>query len=125
MEIKSIQKFNTVNSIALLTMSLWGYIDTNSFTALIPAVFGSILFVLGIILNKEKLVKIAAHVIVLFTILILAALTIQVLPGAIERGGIGLARVIIMITTSSIAKIIFVKSFNDKRKSRYLYNTIS
>ena len=57
MEIKSIQKFNTVNSIALLTMSLWGYIDTNSFTALIPAVFGTILFILGMLLNKEKLVK--------------------------------------------------------------------
>ena len=66
MEIKSIQKFNTVNSIALLTMSLWGYIDTNSLTALIPAVFGTILFVLGLLLNKEKLVKIAAHVLELF-----------------------------------------------------------
>jgi hypothetical protein len=50
--------------------------------------------------------------------LILAALTIQVLPGAIERGGIGLARVLIMITTSSIAMIVFVKSFIDNRKSR-------
>jgi hypothetical protein len=59
-----------------------------------------------------------AHLIVLFTLLILAALTIQVLPGAIERGGIGLGRVLIMITTSSIAMIVFVKSFIDNRKSR-------
>jgi hypothetical protein len=118
MEIKSIQKFNTINSIALLTMSLWGYIDTNSFTALIPALFGTTLFVLGMLLNKEKLVKIAAHVIVLFTLLILTALTIQVLPGAIERGGIGLARVLIMITTSSIAMIVFIKSFINNRRSK-------
>ena len=118
MEIKSIQKFNTINSIALLTMSLWGYIDTNSFTALIPALFGTTLFVLGMLLNKEKLVKIAAHVIVLFTLLILTALTIQVLPGAIERGGIRLARVLIMITTSSIAMIVFIKSFIDNRRSK-------
>ena len=118
MEIRSIQKFNTVNSIALLTMSLWGFIDTNSVTALIPAIFGTILFVLGVLLNSEKLVKMAAHVIVLFTLLILAALTIQVLPGAIERKGIGLVRVLIMITTSSIAMIVFIKSFIDNRKSR-------
>ena len=118
MEIKSIQKFNTVNSIALITMSLWGFFDTNSMTALIPAIFGIILFSLGMLLNKEKLVKISAHLIVLFTILILVALSLQVLPGVIERGGIGLARVIIMTATSSIAMIIFIKSFIDNRKSR-------
>jgi hypothetical protein len=60
----------------------------------------------------------SAHLIVLFTFIILGALCFQVLPGAIERGGIGLARVIIMITTSSIAMIIFIKSFIDNRKSR-------
>ena len=80
MEIKSIQKFNTVNSIALITMSLWGYFDTNSMTALITAIFGIILFSLGMLLNKVKLVKISAHLIVLFTILILVALSLQVLP---------------------------------------------
>ena len=118
MEIKSIQKFNTVNSISLFTMSIWGYIDTNSETALIPLFFGLILFILGALLNKEKLVKMSTHLIVVFTLLILGALSFQVLPGAIERGGIGLARVIIMIVTSSIAMIIFVKSFIDNRKSR-------
>ena len=118
MEIKSIQKFNTVNSISLFTMSIWGYIDTNSVTALIPFFFGIILFSFGALLNKEKLVKMSAHLIVLFTLIILGALCFQVLPGAIERGGIGLTRVIIMITTSSIAMIIFIKSFIDNRKSR-------
>ena len=47
MEIKSIQKFNLINSIALISMSAWGYIDTNSFTALIPGAFGFILLILG------------------------------------------------------------------------------
>ena len=75
-------------------------------------------YILHVSLNKEKLVKMSAHLIVLFTLLILAALTGQVLPGAIERGGIGLARVLIMIVTSLIAMIIFVKSFIDNRKSR-------
>ena len=118
MEIKSIQKFNLINSIALISMSAWGYIDTNSFTALIPAAFGLILLILGTMLTNEKLVKLSAHLLVLFTLLILLALTIQVLPGVIDRGGIGLIRVILMISTSSIAMIVFIKSFIDNRKSR-------
>ena len=118
MEIKSIQKFNLINSIALISMSIWGYVDTNSFTALIPAVFGVILFLLGTMLTNEKLVKLSAHLVVLFTLLILIALVVQVLPGVVERGGVGLIRVILMITTSAIAMIVFVKSFIDNRKSR-------
>jgi hypothetical protein len=118
MEIQSIQKFNLVNSIALISMSAWGYINTNSFTALIPAAFGVVLLILGTMLTNEKLVKISAHLVVLFTLLILLALVIQVLPGVLDRGGIGLIRVILMISTSSIAMIVFVKSFIDNRKSR-------
>ena len=118
MKIGSIQKFNLINSIALISMSAWGYVDTNSFTALIPAFFGIILLILGTMLTNEKLVKISAHLVVLFTLLILLALVIQVLPGVYERGGIGLIRVILMISTSSIAMIIFIKSFIDNRKSR-------
>ncbi len=118
MEIKSIQKFNLINSISLISMSVWGYMDTNSFTALIPAAFGVILFILGTMLTNEKLVKLSAHLLVLFTLLILLALIIQVLPGVIDRGGVGLIRVILMISTSSLAMIIFIKSFIDNRKSR-------
>ena len=118
MEIKSIQKFNLINSIALISMSAWGYIDTDSFTALIPAAFGVVLLILGTMLTNEKLVKISAHLVVLFTLLILLALVIQVLPGVLDRGGIGLIRVILMILTSSIAMIVFIKSFIDNRKSR-------
>ena len=118
MEIKSIQQFNLINSIALISMSVWGYIDTNSFTALIPAVFGVILLILGTMLRNEKLVKLSAHLVVLFTLFILVALVVQVLPGVVERGGIGLIRVILMISTSAIAMIVFIKSFIDNRKSR-------
>ena len=118
MEIKSIQKFNLINSIALISMSIWGYVDTNSFTALIPAVFGVILLLLGTMLANEKLLKLSAHLVVLFTLLILLALVVQVLPGVVERGGVGLIRVILMITTSAIAMIVFIKSFIDNRKSR-------
>ena len=118
MEIRSIQKFNLINSIALISMSAWGYIDTNSFTALIPAFFGVLLFILGTMLTNEKLVKLSAHLLVLFTLLILLALIIQVLPGVVERGGVGLFRVIAMISTSLLAMIAFVRSFIKNRKSK-------
>ena len=101
MEIRSIQKFNLINSIALISMSAWGYIDTNSFTALIPAFFGVLLFILGTMLTNEKLVKLSAHLLVLFTLLILLALIIQVLPGVVERGGVGLFRVCLLYTSPS------------------------
>ena len=118
MKISSIQKFNLINSIALISMSAWGYVDTDSFTALIPAFFGLILLLLGTMLSNEKLVKLSAHLVVLFTLLILLALVIQVLPGVFERGGIGLIRVILMISSSALAMIVFIKSFIDNRKSR-------
>ncbi len=118
METRSIQKFNLINSIALISMSAWGYIDTNSFTALIPAFFGVILLLLGTMLTNEKLVKLSAHLVVLFTLLILLALIIQVLPGVVERGGVGLLRVIAMISTSLLAMIAFVRSFIENRKSK-------
>ena len=69
-------------------------------------------------LTNEKLVKLSAHLVVLFTLLILLALVVQVLPGVVERGGVGLIRVILMITTSAIAMIVFIKSFIGNRKSR-------
>ena len=118
MKIKSIQKFNLINSIVLISMSAWGFADTNSFTALIPAFFGIILLLLGTMLTNEKLVKLSAHLVVLFTLLILLALIILVLPSVVERGGIGLIRVIFMILSSAIAMIFFIKSFIDNRKSR-------
>ena len=69
MKIKSIQKFNLINSIVLISISAWGFADTNSFTALIPAFFGIILLLLGTMLTNEKLVKLSAHLVVLFTLL--------------------------------------------------------
>ena len=96
-------------------MSAWGYIDTNSFTALIPAFFGVLLFILGTMLTNEKLVKLSAHLVVLFTLLIFTGINYssfcQVL---LKEEGVGLIRVILMISTSAIAMIIFIKSFIDK-----------
>ena len=40
------------------------------------------------------------------------------LPKSIEDGGIGLVRVILMISTSVLAMVYFVKSFIDARKAK-------
>ena len=65
-------------------------------------------------LKKEN--KIIAHIAVLLTLIILLALVGMRLPKSIDKGGIGLIRVILMIGTSALSMIYFVKSFIANRK---------
>ncbi len=107
---------NLLNSIILIIMGVWGYFDVNSPTALIPAIFGIILLLCHWGLKKEN--KLIAHIAVLLTLLILVALIGMRLPKSLDSGGIGLYRVLAMIITSSLAMIIFIKSFiNARRKN--------
>ena len=109
-------KANLINSISLILLGLWGYIDSSSTTALIPVIAGGILLANT---NKiEKGNKLIAHLSVILTIVILVALIGMRLPKSIDQGGIGLYRVIGMITTSSIALLYFIKSFIDNRRSK-------
>ena len=64
--------------------------------------------------KKEN--KIIAHIAVLLTLIILLALVGMRLPKSIDQGGIGLIRVILMIGTSALSMIYFVKSFIANRK---------
>ena len=107
---------NLVNAIVLILFGLWGYFtsDEPSVTAFIPVVFGIILISLNSGLKKEN--KISSHIIVVLTLLVLIGL-VKPLLGTIERGdSIALIRVIIMIFTSTIAMVTFVKSFIDARR---------
>ncbi len=65
--------------------------------------------------TKPSLNKLFAHIAVTFTILILIALVLVRLPKSIDDGGVGLIRVISMISTSTLALVIFIKSFIDSR----------
>ena len=113
-------KANTVsliNSIVLISMGLWGYFesDTRPITALIPVIFGVILLLINSGVKKEN--KIAAHVAVLLTLLIIIGL-VKPFLGTLGRGNIvGILRVSAMIITSLWAMIIFVQSFISARKS--------
>ena len=63
-----------INSLVLVTMGLWGYLDSDSrpITALIPVIVGIVLLIINSGVKKEN--KIAAHIAVLLTLLIIIGL---------------------------------------------------
>ena len=106
--------YNILNSIVLISLGLWGYLDVQAPTALIPVGFGVILLLCTIGLKKEN--KIIAHVAVLLTLVILVALVGMRLPKSLDSGGVGLFRVIAMIATSVLSMVAFVLSFIKARR---------
>ena len=114
-------KANTVsliNSLVLVFMGLWGYFESDSrpITALIPVIVGVILLLINNGVKKEN--KIAAHVAVLLTLLIIIGL-VKPFLGTLDRGNIaGIVRVSAMIFTSLWAMITFINSFISARKSK-------
>ena len=110
-------QINFYNSLVLILVGLWGFIDVDySPTALIPVFFGVILLLCTKGVKKEN--KVIAHIAVLFTLLILVALVGMRLPKSLESGGTGLYRVIAMIITCGLAMISFIQSFIAARKNK-------
>ena len=109
--------YNKLNSIVLITLGLWGYIDytdVQSPTALIPVGFGVILLLCNNYISKEN--KIISHVAVVLTLVILFALVGMRLPKSLDAGGLGLFRVIAMITASVLSMVAFILSFIKARR---------
>tara|TARA_Y100000589_G_scaffold297230_1_gene304881 strand:- start:2974 stop:3348 length:375 start_codon:yes stop_codon:yes gene_type:complete len=107
-----------INAILLIVLPLWGYLssETPSITALIPAFIGVILLAMNYGVKKEN--KIIAHIAVLLTLVILFGL-IKPLKGAISRSdSLAIGRVVVMIISTVVAMIFFVKSFIDAKKRR-------
>jgi len=107
-----------LNAVILIGMSAWGYFSSESpsVTALIPAFVGVALLAMVPGVKKEN--KIIAHVAVLLTLLILVALVMP-LNGAIKRGDdMAIMRVTVMMASTVLAMVFFVKSFIDARKRR-------
>ena len=106
-----------INSTALILMGGWGYFATGSKTALIPVLFGVVLLSLSNGVKLEN--KAIAHVVVVITLLVLGSLIAKPLLSALRDGDtLGTVRVGIMVLTSLIALIYFIKSFIDARKAR-------
>lgn len=107
-----------INAVTLIALSLWGYFssETPSMTALIPTVIGVILLLINKGVKAEN--KMIAHIAVLLTLIILLGL-VQAFTGAMGRSdSAAMARVGVMILTTIMAMIFFVKSFIDARKNR-------
>ena len=106
------------NAVILITLGLWAYFTSEnpSMTALIPVFIGGILLVMVPGVKKEA--KIPAHVAVLLTLVVLIGL-IPPLMGVIKREStIGIARVSVMIFSTALALITFIRSFIEVRKRR-------
>ncbi|MEM9047484.1 MAG: hypothetical protein AAGC92_02085 [Pseudomonadota bacterium] len=107
-----------INAATLILCSLWGYLSPSagSLTALIPAAFGIALILCYQGVKAQN--KIIAHIAVLLTLVVLVALIVP-LRGALARGDdLAILRVTLMLATSALAVVYFVKSFIDARRSR-------
>ena len=107
---------NIINSVCLIVVGFWGYLEVSSSTALIPVGFGVALILCFPGLKKEN--KVIAHIAVLLTLIILVALVGMRLPKSIDQGGLGLIRVLLMIGTSILSMVCFINSFLVNRKAR-------
>jgi hypothetical protein len=107
-----------INALILIGFGLWGYLgsETPSKTALIPVIFGALILALYKGVKKEN--KIVAHIAVLLTLLILGGL-VKPLTAAIGREDpMAIMRVAVMIVSTLVALICFIKSFVDVRRVR-------
>jgi len=107
-----------INAVVLLLMSAWAYFGAvdPSLTALIPAFFGLVLLACYPGVKAEN--KIAAHLAALLTLLIFLAL-ITPLRGAIGREDpLAILRVGLMMSSTLLAMVFFVKGFIDVRRRR-------
>ncbi|MEM1385505.1 MAG: hypothetical protein AAF713_06030 [Pseudomonadota bacterium] len=107
-----------INAIALIAMSVWAYFAGGgaSFTALIPAGFGIALLLCYSGVQAQN--KLIAHIAVVLTLVVLIALVMP-LMGALGRGdALSVLRLIVMMATSALAVVFFVKSFIDARRNR-------
>jgi len=107
-----------VNSVVLISMSVWGYLssETPSVTALIPLFFGVGIFLCYVGVKKEN--KAIAHISVLLTLIVLVALFMP-LKGAFGReDSMAIFRIVVMILSSALSMVAFVRSFIAARKKR-------
>ncbi len=107
-----------INALILIGFGLWAYLgsETPSATALIPVVFGVVILSLYKGVKNEN--KIAAHIAVLLTLLILGGL-VKPLTASVDRADwLAIVRVCVMIVSTLVALIFFIKSFIDVRKAR-------
>lgn len=104
-----------LNGVVLIVMSVWAYTGSSSFTALIPAIFGVLFLAMAPGVKKNN--KVVAHVVVVLAVLLIIAL-VRPLLGTMGSGNtIGSVRIVVMMLTTVVAMVAYVKSFIDARKA--------
>ena len=106
------------NAVLLIAMSAWGYLAaaSPSFTALIPAAFGVLLLLCASGVKAQN--KVVSHIAVVLTLIILVALFMP-LRGALGRDDpMAVLRVGIMLASTVLALVFFVRSFVEARRAR-------
>lgn len=116
---------NLINAITLITMPIWAYFTyeatpekpDQSVTAFIPLFLGFILLLCNNGIKKEN--KTIAHIAVIVTLIAILGNATKPLIAAIEQGrNISIFRITLMLLTSVIAMIGFVKSFIKARQKK-------
>ena len=111
-------QISAINAVSLIALGSYGYIqsDSPSMTALIPVIFGVLLLLMNSGIKSEN--KLIAHIAVTLTLVILFGLAMPLL-GAIGRSDTyAILRVSVMVITTVISMVFFVKSFIEARKSK-------
>jgi len=109
---------NLLNAVTLILFSIWAYLGSinPSMTAFIPFIFGIILLSLnnGVQYKVISQIRVAA----VLTLLVFLAL-IKPLDGAIGRDdNMAIFRVCIMLVTSFLSLIYFIKNYKSELISR-------
>ena len=111
-------KATLLNALVLIGLSLWGYfsVPDSSPTALIPCIFGIIFLALSPGVKKQN--KVVAHIVVVLTLMIVIALIKPLMAQIEKENTIAIARVSLMMLSSAIALIIYIRSFIAARKNK-------
>lgn len=109
---------NKVNALVLIICSLWAYLtpEFSYWTALVPAGFGIALLACSPGVSAEN--KVIAHVAVVLTLLIFLLLLVPLFTALGEGNVMTILRVAVMLITSGLAMIAFIKSFRVARRAR-------
>ena len=114
-----------INGFVLIIIGLFGYFtsELRPITALIPVFFGTFIVLMNNGVKKEN--KFISHIVVVLTFMILIGL-LKPLFSAIDRGdNPATFRVFLMVATTIIAMVYFIKSFIKARKAKRWTNMLN
>ncbi|MEM9827112.1 MAG: hypothetical protein AAF958_11015 [Planctomycetota bacterium] len=105
-----------LNVVVLVAVGLWGFVTSGSGTSLIPVGFGLVIGAMNPGIRKKN--KVIAHRAVGLTLLVLIALGMPLKSALADGRTDAVARVGLMMASSAIALVFFVRSFLAARQEK-------